>query len=409
MKVAIYTREKHVSGPKAGKWYYKKVPLGRGRKPADLKPPFFLRHIKPGGGRMWTRLDDSLEAVTDAAKKMEVGLDAQAKGLTVTDGDSLILAGTNPNRAPLKIAVQDFLDKKRSKAPKTIQQYTLVLNQFLEHVWADAKFVDEVTGNTLDSYKKFLETEGYADKTIHNRLLIVCFLLKKFGVMNPTKLVDLPTIEEEPAEPYTREQLDALFTYFDKKGLGEAKQRYQFFLDSSLREREVMFTEWGDIDFTKGTVRVHAKKDVGFTVKNHESRIVPLPSSLIEMLKTRRKNAKHPRWVFPNEDGKPEGHFLRKLKSIAMHAGLNCGQCETTRNEGNDENRHAADVSCKDRPVCKQWKLHRFRKTRATRWMERGIPVRNIQHWLGHKSLETTMIYLGITDVEDLRDKIDAA
>src|SRR5205085_9851883 len=108
------------------------------------------------------------------------------------------------------------------------------------------------------------ETQGYAAKTIHNRLLIVCFLLKKYGVLNPTKLVDMPTIEEEPAEPYTGEQLDSLFAYFDREGLEEAKQRYQFFLGSSLREREVMFSEWDDIDFTKGTIRVHAKKDVGF-------------------------------------------------------------------------------------------------------------------------------------------------
>jgi len=38
-----------------------------------------------------------------------------------------------------------------------------------------------------------------------------------------------------------------------------------------------------------------------------------------------------------------------------------------------------------------------------------GIPVRTIQAWLGHKNLETTMIYLGVTDVEKLRPQIDRA
>jgi integrase len=64
----------------------------------------------------------------------------------------------------------------------------------------------------------------------------------------------------------------------DREGLEEEKQRYKFFLGSSLREKEVMFGEWDDIDFTRGTFRVHAKKDVGFTVKNHEDRRVPLPT-----------------------------------------------------------------------------------------------------------------------------------
>jgi site-specific recombinase XerD len=38
-----------------------------------------------------------------------------------------------------------------------------------------------------------------------------------------------------------------------------------------------------------------------------------------------------------------------------------------------------------------------------------GIPIRTIQNWLGHKSLETTMIYLGVTDSEKLRSNINAA
>jgi len=35
--------------------------------------------------------------------------------------------------------------------------------------------------------------------------------------------------------------------------------------------------------------------------------------------------------------------------------------------------------------------------------------VRTIQHWLGHKNLETTMLYLGVTSNEKLRGNIDAA
>jgi len=117
---------------------------------------------------------------------------------------------------------------------------------------------DQVTDDVLDSYKRFLEKEGFAARTIRNRLLIVCFLLKKNGIANSTKLVEMPTIEDEIPEPYTREQLEALFEYLDLGRLEEEKQRYKFFLGSSLREREVMFAEWDDLDFDKGTIRVHA-------------------------------------------------------------------------------------------------------------------------------------------------------
>ena len=85
------------------------------------------------------------------------------------------------------------------------------------------------------------------------------------------------------------------------------------------------------------------------------------------------------------------------------------GQCRTTLTEGRYEKRKKIEVSCQDRPVCEHSYLHRFRKTCATRWHEASIPMRTIQNWLGHKSLETTMIYLGVTDSEKLRSNINAA
>ena len=45
----------------------------------------------------------------------------------------------------------------------------------------------------------------------------------------------------------------------------------------------------------------------------------------------------------------------------------------------------------------------------ATRWQEHGIPLRTVQAWLGHKNLETTQRYLGVTDSGKLRGQIDAA
>jgi integrase len=52
---------------------------------------------------------------------------------------------------------------------------------------------------------------------------------------------------------------------------------------------------------------------------------------------------------------------------------------------------------------------HKLRKTCASNWEAKGVPVRTIQFMLGHKSLETTMRYLGITSLDLLTDKIDAA
>ena len=189
----------------------------------------------------------------------------------------------------------------------------------------------------------------------------------------------------------------------------EERIRYKFFLGSGCRDKEVTFAAWSDIDFDKKTYHVRRKEDVHFTPKSHESRPIPLPDSLIALLKNRRRNAPHDRRIFVNEEARPDNHFLRKLKRIAKRAGLNCGQCRTVLTEGRYEKKKQIEVSCKDRPVCEHFYLHRFRKTCATRWHEAGIPIRTIQMWLGHQSLETTMIYLGVTDSAKLRSNINIA
>ena len=258
----------------------------------------------------------------------------------------------------------------------------------------------------LRRYKDFLTAKGHAGKTVDTRINITYFMLKKNGVTARLPRDEMPVVEEEPAVPYGEEVLKKLFKAMNP----EEEIRYRFFLGTACREREVTFASWQDVDWTKKEFHVRAKPDVGFTpVKNHESRTVPMSDGLITTLKARRKNAPHDRWIFVNKDGNVEGHFLKKLKRIAKNAGVNCGHCRTTVTKGRPDRKQRVEVTCKTDPVCEHIYLHRLRKTCATRWQEHGVPIRTIQAWLGHKNLETTMIYLGVTDSSKLREKINQA
>ncbi len=54
-----------------------------------------------------------------------------------------------------------------------------------------------------------------------------------------------------------------------------------------------------------------------------------------------------------------------------------------------------------------QFDLKTFRSTFATRALRSGFDVRTVQHWMGHKSLETTMRYL--VPAQDVHDRLDLA
>jgi len=147
---------------------------------------------------------------------------------------------------------------------------------------------------------------------------------------------------------------------------------FQFFLGSMFRDDEVAHCPWRQIDLKRGTasvkqIKVAGRPEFDFTPKDHEERTVRLPKHVVTALSKRRKDHPDDFLVFPNEDGKPEGHFLRMLKKLALRAGLNCGHCNGTQD--------GKLVPCKKNAVCEKWILHSFRKTGACRLHAASVAI----------------------------------
>jgi integrase/recombinase XerD len=104
-------------------------------------------------------------------------------------------------------------------------------------------------------------------------------------------------------------------------------------------------------------------------VKDFEERTVPLPDALIEMLQEHRKRHPTERLIFPGENGEPDHHLIRRLKCLAFKAGLNCGRCVSKNKKPGQEE------TCDRFPICKEWTLHRFRKTFATMHADAGVKI----------------------------------
>jgi integrase len=393
-QLRVYTRFKNDSGV----WRYRGVDAARGLKTSTLEPPFYVRPCFRGV-QSWKTLDaQTYAAARKEADKLYAGYSAKSQGLTVAELD-------DPNRVPIEFAIDHFVREALStKKKKTALGYKLNLKMFQDTT--RARYLDLVSKKTLCEFRDTLAERGYDARTLHNKILVVLMLLKANNIKTDFRLTaDLPRFETERAVPFEKDWLDKLLAAMDN----EEKFRCRFFLGTGCREQEVTFAAWSDIDFTNGEYHVRRKPDVGFTPKSHESRSVPLPTSLLADLKARREAMPDARWIFVNDDGGPERHFLRKIKRAALRAGLNCGQCRATVTKGKYGNKRKVEVTCATDPVCEQVFLHRLRKTTATRWQANGVPLRDIQNFLGHKSLETTQIYLGATPSSQLRERIDAS
>ena len=139
-----------------------------------------------------------------------------------------------------------------------------------------------------------------------------------------------------------------------------------------LRLHEALFLQVSDIDADRMRNHVHRGKGA-------KDRYVPLPESTLIILRNYWKLHRNTVWIFPRlgrsskegptattpmDKGSVQGALRRVLKQLNLK---------------------------------KRISVHTLRHSYATHLLESGVNLRRIQQYLGHSSLNSTMIYLHLT------------
>ena len=309
--------------------------------------------------------------VLEAIRRKKHQLEGRALGIETPEDEVA-------KKTPLHAAVKKYLESVEAlKKPNTLRKYKAVLNRFVEFMPANAD-PRKVSREDLTDFMVALKNRHkLGNNSVIHQMIIVAQFLKRHGKGGVTRNLGLP----EQATVLPREYGDAALARFFAACTPAERTVYATFLYTGFREQEVVHLVWSDINFSLNTIRVTAKPDLGFWPKRWEEREVPVAKPVMDLL------AAHPRWpncrfVFPSPAGNREWHMLDHCKDVARRAGLD--------------------------PT--KFDLKTFRSTYATRMLRSGFDVRTVQHWMGHRSLETTMRYLApAIDVRDRLDKIHIA
>jgi integrase/recombinase XerD len=283
-------------------------------------------------------------------------------------------------------AVTKYLaEVRRNKARKTWLAYSITLQGFLPV--CIHKTLDTLDRDDTIAYKDALTAQGLDKTTIANRLDFLKTFFNYLELKWPMKKTDKVKRTKKTVKAYTKQRLESLFAVTTQ----EETELFQFFLFTGGREQDVMHATWPDMDYDRKKFFISEKTDANlvWTPKDKEEAGIPVPDDFLELMKERRKRYPNTRLIF-SKNGKPDGHFLKTLQKLALREGLNCGNCYNKKGK-----------CCVDTPCCKEWGLHKFRKTFATMHHSNGVPVRKIQRWLRHSDLETTLRYLADSEDED--------
>lgn len=262
-----------------------------------------------------------------------------------------------------------------------------------------------------------MKREGYSGGYIgHARMVMNMMFNQAFlngmVVTNPVSRSVMPKVEDE-GNVHRR----ALTEAEQKAFLDAACARKPYYADifyvgfsTGLRIGEINGLEWGNVDFVKmeihveGTlIKVAGKECYKGQVKTGSSRrTIPLLPEIAKRLKKHKLEQAKLRMMMGDKWEPVKGlehlvfttMFGKPLTSLSVGRYINA-----TVNAVNRAEKKRAEQEHRRPVLMETFCPHAMRHTFATRALERGIPPKVVQSYLGHATIDVTMnIYTHVTE-----------
>ena len=143
-----------------------------------------------------------------------------------------------------------------------------------------------------------------------------------------------------------------------------------------LRLSEALHLQVGDIDAARRLVHIHRGKGA-------KDRYIPLPSSTLDWLRIHWQTHRHQRFLFPADGRNHKGMSTAKTP-MALTTPQDAMKLITTK------------INFR-----KKISIHTLRHCYGTHLLESRVSLKAIQQYMGHSSLQTTLIYLHLTETAE--------
>lgn len=254
--------------------------------------------------------------------------------------------------------------KLSENADGTIKQYEGYILEFID--WADIKAKEDITKQKLIEFKEYMQNE-YKVSTVNIKIVILNSFMKHLGFDDEYKLEQLKVQEKATIEnALSPTDYERLLRIAERKGKIRTK-----YIMITLAETGIRISELQHI-----TVEAVRKGVAVFDSKGTVERKAFINKKLQkELLKYCKENNITKGMIFATRNGKPldEAYVYREIQWVAGRAKINKKKAHP----------------------------HSFRHLFAKSYLQ--VPTHNIadlKNILGHKSLNTTEIYLKKSEKE---------
>jgi len=270
----------------------------------------------------------------------------------------------------LNEAFEDFIRHKKinNLSSESIRYYNDCYKTFCQ--FHDPTLLcNTVTQNTVERYTEFLQNKNIADVTVNSylrglRAILYYIMERGYLTEYPIKLI---RFNKKIKETYTNEELDILLKKPSLKTCSFAELRnwvmINYLLGTGNRLSTMTNVKCGDIDFDNNVIRLTK-------VKNRKEQIIPLSSTLREILKE---------YMFYRKGDNQDFLFSTIYGESMTKSGV------TTAIKAYNLSRGVSKHS-----------IHLFRHTFAKLWILNGGDIFRLQKILGHSSIDIVKEYVNM-------------
>ena len=287
--------------------------------------------------------------------------------------------------------------KKNELRVNSYEAYELYIKLHIEPYFTPLRLaLDSLTPQHIQSYynakHRPKKGKGLSANSIKRHHAVIHGALKEavkknLLLYNPADRVTLPKIEQFIGKAYTREQANNLLQLLKQEPLRSAVILGLFY---GLRRSEVCGLRWRDIDFDACTLRI--------------CNTVVKTKTLIEHEKTKSRASKRTMLLIPETIP-----YLKELQEMQIENERLCGNSYVV-------GEHVC-VWPDGRPVSPDYvskgfrsfllknnlpiiRFHELRHTAGSLLLEKGLSAKQIQEYLGHEKVSTTLDIYGHLSVE---------
>jgi site-specific recombinase XerD len=294
------------------------------------------------------------------------------------------------NLKELKSKFINYIQLDKNYSPKTIENYSLWLDRFLDYILSIKKKnnLAEINWFDISDFRAFLSSEWLSKKTINYHIIAVRSFIKFLNKNNektfPLELLELSRLDPREITFLEQEEVNKILSMpdkFEKNKLKRLRDKSILLVLywSWLRVSELISLKLDQVNFKKKQLKV-----VG---KWKKERAVFLTNQAIQTIK--------------------EYLSLRTDNSEFLFISLSKNSYWKPLTRVSVENlvRDYASLAWVKKKVTPHTLRHSFATTLLQRWAD----IRSVQELLGHSNITTTQIYTHISDkhLEEVHSLLD--